>query len=598
MAAAARARTHKLRRIARGVALGLTLFSTVVTIATAVAWRYVGSPTGRARLGAMAQSRLVEMVPGLRIRELGRDRDGTVSAAGIDIWDSDGRRAVHVDHVRVKPRWTALMRRQVWLEEVRLEGVRILGRPVGGDGTPPGPLNLTKLVAAPRDRTEAAPSSSTSPGDHLPVALRVDCIVVTDGEADVWTGGDAPPVVVHLLDLQAGFESAGRRTTGALDRLSVTGAVDGRTFTAALSARGQWETERGRAVDVRLDQLRVIGLTPAGEVALRAGASGELGALRVWWTATGPENASTTGAGSVGVGDCGLERYDLRVSADVPALAALAATAPAGAVALRAHTRGQGMPLAPGSSAQLTLYVPPASIAGHSWDDVYLQGSSAGSAWRVERAEVHAPGIAASGDASGDGPHLKARATVDVRNLASARRNAGLRAGAAPAVPARGAGRLVVAIDGRLDREVAFEVDGRARALTSTVWGRLALLDVSLRGNAERRPESELGWLVAARGNGRVVGLEGPAFAVAAARFKAAATTAGQGGPAGIQVGSVMLAARDVRVGSTAFTQVDLQARANPTVLSLSARASGRSGTAVVAAHGTRRRNQLDVSLD
>ena len=64
MAAAGRARTHRLQRIVRGVALGLTIFSTLVTIATVVGWRYAGSPAGRARLGAMAQSQLLQMIPG------------------------------------------------------------------------------------------------------------------------------------------------------------------------------------------------------------------------------------------------------------------------------------------------------------------------------------------------------------------------------------------------------------------------------------------------------------------------------------------------------------------------------------------------------
>ena len=598
MAAATPARTHRLQRIAGGVALGLTIFSTVVSIATAVAWRYAGSAAGRTRLGALAQDRLVEMIPGLRIHELGRDRGGTLSAAGIDIWDSDGRRAVHVDHVRVTPRWSALIRRQIWIEEVRLEGVRVLGRPEGGVGTKAGPLNLTKLVSSPRDRQAAAPRSSTAPtGDHLPVSVRVDRVVVSDGAADVVAGEESPHLIVHRLDLQAGFDSADLRTTAALHRLSASGAVDGHAFTAILAAHGQWLTERSRELDVQLDQLRITGLTPAGEVGLRAAATGDLGALRIWWVGTGPEGATTTAAGTIALGELGLERYDLRMSADVPALSALVATAPAGSVALRAHARGEGMPLDPGSNAQLNLYIPPASLAGHSWDGVDVEASSVGPSWRLERADLHAPGVSVHADGTGDGPRLKARAKVDIRNVASARRNAGLRAGAAPALPARGAGHLVATVDGRLDEKMTFELDGRARALRSTAWGRLASLDVSLRGTAERREESELGWLIAARGHGRVAGLDGPAVALAAARFKAAATTTGQGTD-GLQVGSVVLAARGLRVGSAAFTQMDLQARADRTVLSLSARATGRSGTAVVAAHGTRRRDQLDVSLD
>jgi autotransporter translocation and assembly factor TamB len=579
---------QRWQRIVRVIAVVWTIMGTVMLVATVGAWRYARSPAGRARLAALAQKELLPIIPGLRVRELGRGAGGELIAAGVDIWDAEGRRAVHVDQVRVRPHWTSLLRQHVRLEEVRLEGVRILGRASSSDGGDRR-LNLATLLAPRGGATTAAPPPRAKETDHLPIPVHIERLVVTDLAADVWAGGGAPHATVDQLSFEARLDSEGRHTSAVVPRLEARGNVDERPFRIALTAHGDLTERRIEAV---LDALSVAGVTPEGTLDLRAGVSGELAALKVWLKGTGPSGAAVAATGSV---ELEPARYDLRLTGDAPALRALFDGAPDGGVALQVQARGHGTPLQDGSAATIEAYVPRASVAGHAIDAAYVRASSTGRAWQLERADAHAPGIAVHAEGTGEGPRVTARATVDVHDVVAARRTAGLRPAAAPSVPARGRGHLEAKLEGRVDERISFDVEGHARALAATVWGRLRALDLSVRGVATRGEHHD--WTVAARGNGRLDGLDGPTVALASARFEASASASGPDAQS-LQVGRLSFAGTRLRVDKTTFERITVQGRADRTSVALSGQATGRAGSATVAAHGRRRADRLDITLD
>ena len=225
-----------LGRVGRALAwavLGPVLVGLVVVAAAIL---YARTDGGRERVRRLALARARVAVPGLEVGRIDGDYLHDPRLVDVTVRDREGRAAVHADAIAARFDLGALLHRTIAVDELRVEGARVLGRAAAD-----GPLNLTELLApAPPAQAPAPPPTVEGKPWHGRVGR-----VEVDGVADV----ELPN---------------GPHVTARDVRLVGAGRAD------------------GRAARVRVDLLS-IDLEEAGRLALEGGAS----------VAAGPGGAST-----------------------------------------------------------------------------------------------------------------------------------------------------------------------------------------------------------------------------------------------------------------------------------------------------------------
>jgi autotransporter translocation and assembly factor TamB len=372
---------------------------------------YARTDAGRERVRALVLAQARRTLPGLDIGHVGGDYVHELWLDDVAIADSQGRRAVRVERIVVRFELLALVRRTVHVRELRLVSPSVLGRPDPGGG-----LNLAHLTAPtaeqrppPQDRSQPEPPSSWK--------LRLDHLSIEQGAADI-------------------VDADGREIAARHLRLDASARVDADT------------------VDVVVTRLAAAGLLPGDRaVALAARLSGPRERMRVDLSVAAPGAGTLALRGTVGVAS-GLE-YDLALHVENARPERLLASLPPGRLSLSAHARGAGVPLQPGSHADLELEVPAGRLGAVAFERATLVASSDGQRWMIPRAGVRAPGAKLTLSARGDLDRLVAdlEATVDghVRGAAAA----GI----------KGQARLSAQLDARRSGPTRFAAHARAQGL-------------------------------------------------------------------------------------------------------------------------------------
>ena len=401
-------RRSVVRRIARMIAWTIGLPLALGTLIVCAAILYARTDRGRETVRELALAQARKAVPGLQIGAIGGDYVHALSLRDVELRDDRGRPAVRIDRISARYSLAALVRRTVSVNELRIEGVTVEGRPDERGG-----LNLSHLTSSAEPRETA-----DGPANASAWRVDVDRIVVTSvkGSLQLPDGRQGT-----LGDLQ--FVGGVRVDRGDLranvEALSITATWDARAY--ALSARDMSAAIGSAAIEARIPALRLTGLLQDGTpLDLRAEVQGPRDRIAGKVEIDAGEAGSVRVDGHLGLvaderGTTSLADYDVTLAlADVdPAL--IHENAPSGSIDLRLRARGRGLVPAPGASAAITFDVLPSRVAGVDLEASRVNASITGDHWEIPRAvAVRVKGAALTLAGQGTGGHVAGDAAIDL----------------------------------------------------------------------------------------------------------------------------------------------------------------------------------------
>lgn len=281
---AARA-THWLWRLTRRVLWSLAALIGLVILALGGGFLFARSEWGQQKILAWVLPIAQKSLSGsLRIGHLRSDLFHQITLSVIDLNDSEGQPAVHVDRVAVTYDLSTLRQRIISVKQVDLSGVQVAARPLRD-----GRLNLAAL-------TVPDPQPSPPSKDPLPVQLAIEGIAV---QAHLSYSGGTPPLANAVADLNLTGGLSLSRERQLLVRIDGLQLPASQPLRADLSLRGTAVVLLGEQpasgpppVQLRDVQLALssdgselnklaptAGLLP-GAVALSLGLSGDLSQLQ------------------------------------------------------------------------------------------------------------------------------------------------------------------------------------------------------------------------------------------------------------------------------------------------------------------------------
>ena len=459
--------SQHLRRVLRRTATFIAAIILLVIATVGAAWLYALTSSGQARIAAIVTRQLASTLPGLKVGRLGPTASGTLTAADIDVFDADGVRAVHIDRIRLRPRWASLaLARRLAIQSVRLEGLDVDAR-IAADGT----LNLATLVRPGAAAGTASPSKSSS----SPLSWSVGHLDVVQGRVAVRRGAGAP-VELTSWTLKANASGAGATLRGAIEDLRGELRLPGQP-PEALAIDG----------DLRRD----------GELITLAGTArtDRLGSLSWSGSAVMPP------AGSLG-------EFDAAIRVDALALSAFRALAPGlpvGVLSGRVTVHGAGIPLQPSSRLALAASVSDSRLADVSVEEVHVDATSHDDRWAVSQLIARGGGVTIRGAANGRGTRGTVRLEVAIAETDALPEVLKVRL---PGL--HGSGRVVATAEGGWPDGLQFSVTGEAKRLKADRLGSVRRLSVAASGTARSdRSLSTKGRLVVSGVSTPAVSLKG-----------------------------------------------------------------------------------------
>jgi autotransporter translocation and assembly factor TamB len=551
------------------ICLGLLVASAAVL--------YARTDAGRERIRKLAVAKARQSVPGLSIGFVGGDYVHDLWLRDVDVRDDQGTVAVHADRVAVRYRLWSLIHRTVAVHELDLDGVRIAAHP-----DPRGGLNLEHLTA---------PSSSAARPTDKPAAsawtVRLDRIRVGVVRASL-EQPDGSIAAIQDLSLDGGLDLEGERTRVRIANLAAAANWNETATTLSLSDLSL-DLDR-LTVKAAVPALRLTGLLRAGvPLDLRASAEGPLDRVRASLDLTGGgAQVGLTGVAGLSADDTGartLGAYDLHLAGRGIDPAEVASNALAGQVGFQIRAQGQGVPLAPASSARLDIQLLPSTVAGIAIAGAQLAATARGQSWVLLPSSLKAPGISLALEGHGAGHQVTADLEIKADGSPVRFDSRGF--------DGRGRGKVALHAAGEWPGRVAVRAHGDLRGLRAE-----AVRLEALKLDADFRVEQPAGGgaptfdaRAQMRVSGLVVGDKGAA--------SADLTLAAQGTPERPS-GTARVGARRVRAGAGA-PQIDtftLRAAGNQGSVRVDAAISGPRLRGGLQAHGMASARAADVSLD
>jgi len=192
---------------------------------------YARTDAGRERVRKLVLDEAHRSVPGLELGRIEGDYLHELRLVNVTVRDREGRAAVHADAVVARFDLRCLLHRTIAVDELRVDGARVLARP-GADGR----LNLAELTmpAAARPAPSPAPTKPSTPWH-----IRLDRLEV-EGKADV-----------ELADLHVTARALRLVASLGLDGSTAQGRVE--TLTVDLGDAGRLSLEARASLEARPD---------------------------------------------------------------------------------------------------------------------------------------------------------------------------------------------------------------------------------------------------------------------------------------------------------------------------------------------------------
>jgi autotransporter translocation and assembly factor TamB len=466
---------RRLRRIAVWVARLALLASAAVVALVVAAVLAARTEPGRAWIRELVLAKARETVPGLDFARIRGNFVDRIAFDDVSVIDRAGRRAIAARRVALTFELWPLLRRTVRVRELRIETPVVMGRP-DADGR----SNLAQLT-----RTTGAPerpaAARTAPSRWR---LQLERLCVVAGAADLRATDGASTLVSGLTLDAAGSWEAGDAAVD-VHRLALHVEQDGRPADVALAGDARFGPA---AIAAGLRTLRVNGLLPSDPLEVTGTVAGPPGRLAIDVTADGDRAGRARLHGTIALARGGIDgrtlgAYDLALSSSPIVLSRLAPALPEGRVALTVEAHGNGVPLAPGSQAALTVNVPPGRVAGIAIHGMHLAATSDGDRWRIRRGALRASGATLAFDARGVGARLTGDVEIDVRGPLDGERRRQPEHARLPDV--RGRGHLALHVTALVPHELDLTARATARDVAAGAF-HLGALSLDARASATR----------------------------------------------------------------------------------------------------------------
>ena len=426
-----------------GWVFGLSL--AVVALAVGGMLTFARTNRGRETLRGMALAQARKSIPGLQIGRLEGDYTHDLAVRDVEVRDESGQPAIHIDHLALRYRLGALLRRTISVREIDVDGVAVTARPDERGG-----LNLAHLVAPGEPARSPAPPSKPSAWKVHVDRLLVSHVSGTLELADGRTGSLAD------LTLDAAAQLDGKRVQATVRALSASGTWESQDYSASLSNGAFTFTPSN--VEARLAALQFTGLLPEGTpLALQLDAHGPRERISTTLDldagAAGHVHlAGTAGIVSDAAGNQTLGAYDLSLGLSAIDPGGLRAGAPSGAINLRVHAEGEGIIAAAGRRAALALEILPSRLDGYAFSGSPVAASVAGDRWELKRAVLmRTDGASLTVEGHGVGNDVAAALALDV---------AGRLRQPPGATGVAGRGRIDLHAEGTLPDRIGVEMKG------------------------------------------------------------------------------------------------------------------------------------------
>jgi len=550
-----------VRRIVRAALILIGL----VAAAALAALLWARTDAGRTSLRRLVLAHARRVVPGLDIARIRGDFSSWLVAEGIVVRDREGRVAVEAERVGLRFNLLALLRHRVAIEELRIEKVQVVGRPLAD-----GSLNLSALFVPSQPSPGAAPSRWT---------VAVAALHVREGTLSIANRRD-PPLRAQLAWLDGAAQSGGGVVRVRLDALEVALAQGPRRHVATLSGA---EAALGpSAVKVRIEKAALWGLLRGGPVMLTGAAQGPRNAVRGAFRLQIPPRGQVALAGLVDLSGRDAPSYQVTASLSRLDPHAFAPHLLPGSLSARVQAQGRALPLEPGSFFVLAIELGPSWLQGIPVRSARLDATSQEGRWTLRGATVEAPGASVRARGQGDRRFVSFELTasldaVGMRRLPIRQLPPGL----------RGHGQLQVRLSGPLPPSQA-TLEGRAwvqeLALRDT---RIGSAELSVRAiDLPRAPKLKL--------SGRLSRLTAGALAAEAAHLEADLSLE-RGRPRG----TIAINAHTLALGpNLRLDAAGVRIESAGSDVRLLASGAGPRGSGALAAHATVEAEWAQVTLE
>jgi len=353
-------------------------------------------PAGQEWVRGLALAETSKILPGLRVGRIGGDLTGSLELDNVVLKDRFGGEAIAVRGVRLRYDVMALLKRGV----IHVERVE-LDRPVLRVGPAKnGKLNLAELVVL-------EPGPEPPPSEPTSLRLELDRLRIRQGELRLETG--AAPLTVDGLEVDLGARAGMSDISATLRKIAARVVLpDGKRLDAALDGRAALDNKR---LDAAIN-ARVTGFTPTGAVSLALEAAGPHSRVGLKVSLGLPGRGALSLGGWAGLDEQMLPHYALTARAKHLDPSQILAGLIAADVSLELGAKGDGVPLAPASKAELDLAVGPSTVHGFRLSSLDLEARAEEGRWTLERLKLRTPGGTVG--ASGTGTLERVDAKVDV----------------------------------------------------------------------------------------------------------------------------------------------------------------------------------------
>lgn len=410
-------------RITRGLLLTVFWIVLIVVLIVFATLSIARLPGAQDKLVSIILGQTKASLPGLTIGAIRGDYTSTLSVYDIELRDRFGGEAISLAalHLAYSP-WE-LLSGEVVVEQVLLLQPRIVVKP-----TQSGKLNVAELVVPSKDKPEKKEPKKEGPPSVPEGVARLEALRIIDGEIVLAMDAKKPPIRIEKLQLDIGASASAKKQRLDLREFSLTAKLPDRPpISLALDVDARVAGEQAlikkgalleRGAKLKLG-LTVRGALPGKPLRLDIGADGPLSATKLDIALKLPGQASLGIKGTAGVRAGFVPSFDLTTTLRGLDPKRLLPSLMPGNVNLVLKAKGQGVPLAKGSTLVANLEVEPSKVGPVKVQRVGLDATLEGKRWTLKSLAVRAGKTRV--DASGAGGLKKLeRLKVDVRapNLA------------------------------------------------------------------------------------------------------------------------------------------------------------------------------------